>query len=260
VYYNYRYYSPELGRWLSRDPIGENGGWNLYGMVGNNPTNYIDLLGYTKVDTGSSKSFLDKLISIFPASDMRVFDKNISFPIGTIGPFGTVEGTVGVSGSIIKCCHKDTGIIGLMFQGEIYGNVDVGIGTIIGGQANTRTGHFKSGKRKGQQYFKDRKTGYYKESPYGENSQSFTPEFSGGDDLPECKQSINLVFKLHAYITAQGGIGHGTINSNIGECSITGGCKWTLTYNYSYGWGSSGIGIRGALVGSAEFPGTIVIK
>ena len=23
VYYNYRYYSPELGRWLSRDPIGE---------------------------------------------------------------------------------------------------------------------------------------------------------------------------------------------------------------------------------------------
>jgi len=35
VYYNYRYYSPELGRWLSRDPIGENGGFNLYAMVGN---------------------------------------------------------------------------------------------------------------------------------------------------------------------------------------------------------------------------------
>ena len=26
VYYNYRYYSPTLGRWLSRDPIGEQGG------------------------------------------------------------------------------------------------------------------------------------------------------------------------------------------------------------------------------------------
>ena len=30
VYYNYRYYSPELGRWMSRDPIGEKGGENLY--------------------------------------------------------------------------------------------------------------------------------------------------------------------------------------------------------------------------------------
>ena len=26
VYYNYRYYSPELGRWINRDPIGERGG------------------------------------------------------------------------------------------------------------------------------------------------------------------------------------------------------------------------------------------
>ncbi len=37
VYYNYRYYSPALGRWLSRDPIGEIGGINLYGMCHNNP-------------------------------------------------------------------------------------------------------------------------------------------------------------------------------------------------------------------------------
>ncbi|RLA69961.1 MAG: RHS repeat-associated core domain-containing protein, partial [Epsilonproteobacteria bacterium] len=36
VYYNHRYYSPELGMWLSKDPIGERGGYNLYGMVGNN--------------------------------------------------------------------------------------------------------------------------------------------------------------------------------------------------------------------------------
>jgi len=45
VYYNYRYYSPELGRWLSRDPIGENGGWNLYGFVGNDGINGWDYLG-----------------------------------------------------------------------------------------------------------------------------------------------------------------------------------------------------------------------
>ena len=30
VYYNQRYYDPQLGRWLSRDPIEEEGGLNLY--------------------------------------------------------------------------------------------------------------------------------------------------------------------------------------------------------------------------------------
>lgn len=37
VYYNYRYYNPELGRWISRDPIEEQGGYNLYNILGNNP-------------------------------------------------------------------------------------------------------------------------------------------------------------------------------------------------------------------------------
>lgn len=49
VYYNYRYYSPELGRWLSRDPIEEDGGWNLYAMVRNNTINLIDLYGLRSV-------------------------------------------------------------------------------------------------------------------------------------------------------------------------------------------------------------------
>jgi RHS repeat-associated protein len=40
-----RYYSPELGRWLSRDPIGEQGGQNQYVYVSNAPTTLTDLLG-----------------------------------------------------------------------------------------------------------------------------------------------------------------------------------------------------------------------
>ncbi len=45
VYYNFREYDPLLGRWLSRDPIGENGGINLYAMSANMVTNVWDNLG-----------------------------------------------------------------------------------------------------------------------------------------------------------------------------------------------------------------------
>lgn len=45
VYYGFRYYSPEMGRWLSRDPIGELGGMNLYGMCQNDPVSNVDVDG-----------------------------------------------------------------------------------------------------------------------------------------------------------------------------------------------------------------------
>jgi RHS repeat-associated protein len=40
-----RAYDPYTGRWLSRDPDGEDGGINLYGYAGNAPTNTTDPLG-----------------------------------------------------------------------------------------------------------------------------------------------------------------------------------------------------------------------
>ncbi len=52
VYYGYRYYSPALGRWLSRDPIEEQGGLNLYAFVNNDPVNKWDVLGLSLMDQG----------------------------------------------------------------------------------------------------------------------------------------------------------------------------------------------------------------
>ncbi|SJN13707.1 core protein [Halomonas citrativorans] len=45
LYYNrHRYYDPQQGRYISQDPIGLNGGTNLYGYVAN-PTGAVDPLG-----------------------------------------------------------------------------------------------------------------------------------------------------------------------------------------------------------------------
>ncbi|MCA6220829.1 RHS repeat-associated core domain-containing protein [Photorhabdus antumapuensis] len=44
-YYQYRYYQPWMGRWLSADPAGTVDGLNLYRMVKNNPIRYQDESG-----------------------------------------------------------------------------------------------------------------------------------------------------------------------------------------------------------------------
>jgi RHS repeat-associated protein len=44
-YFGNRFYEPNFQRWLNRDPIGELGGVNLYGFVGNNPVNNVDPYG-----------------------------------------------------------------------------------------------------------------------------------------------------------------------------------------------------------------------
>jgi RHS repeat-associated protein len=45
----YRAYDAETGRWISRDPIEERDGLNLYGYVGGDPIGWIDSLGANRV-------------------------------------------------------------------------------------------------------------------------------------------------------------------------------------------------------------------
>jgi RHS repeat-associated protein len=49
-YWGYRHYSPELGRWISWDPLGEDGGFNLYSFVDNAPSQRLDSVGLWGAD------------------------------------------------------------------------------------------------------------------------------------------------------------------------------------------------------------------
>ncbi len=69
VYYNYRYYSSEIGRWTKRDPIEEEGGYNLYGMVGNRIANYFDYLGYVKVSHSVNYEYFNNLSELRKACE-----------------------------------------------------------------------------------------------------------------------------------------------------------------------------------------------
>ena len=49
-YHGYRFFNPLTGRWLSRDPIEERGGVNLFGFLANRGVDRIDYLGLAHPD------------------------------------------------------------------------------------------------------------------------------------------------------------------------------------------------------------------
>ena len=91
LYYGYRYYNPSTGRWLSRDPIAEDGGVNLYGFSANTPIDAVDVLGLAK-------------------RTVRYVGKSF---INGVGPLGSLGNRVGLPSppSIISVNGVDLGAI-----------------------------------------------------------------------------------------------------------------------------------------------------
>ena len=71
-YYGRRFYSPELMRWITRDPIGEEGGVNLYAMCGNNIISRFDSLGLTKVELSTEIENRNSEHGLLPFAAIRM--------------------------------------------------------------------------------------------------------------------------------------------------------------------------------------------
>jgi RHS repeat-associated protein len=64
MYYRARWYDPQVGRFLSEDPIGFGGGTNFYNYVDNNPISFADPSGLCSDKTPDQKCD-DKLAQLF---------------------------------------------------------------------------------------------------------------------------------------------------------------------------------------------------
>ena len=74
VYYGYRFYSPSLMRWLSRDPLEEEGGLNLYAFCGNAAIYHTDPYGLTSEDSGAH----GKVVEIMEKIGVQLFWWNVA--------------------------------------------------------------------------------------------------------------------------------------------------------------------------------------
>jgi len=79
-YYGYRYYSPDLGRWINRDAISESGGSNLYEFSQNNAISAFDVFGLW-VEA-------DQIIS--PSESVSIIKRNESLYKDNRAKFGAI--------------------------------------------------------------------------------------------------------------------------------------------------------------------------
>jgi RHS repeat-associated protein len=87
----YRGYDPTTARWLNRDPIGENGGLNLYDYCGNEPINGRDPSGLNPaaVAAGFIGADLGPDIGLPAAAATGVTSADIGIALAGVGAVGT---------------------------------------------------------------------------------------------------------------------------------------------------------------------------
>jgi len=91
----YRAFDPNTGRWLSRDPIAEQGGLNLYGYVRDDPTNAWDLTGLCSCCVAEAQAVLNAANVLYSAvQDNGVENVFVGNPANDFTPEGVIKDKV----------------------------------------------------------------------------------------------------------------------------------------------------------------------
>jgi RHS repeat-associated protein len=143
LYYGYRYYDPLTGRWESRDPIGERGGFNLYGIAGN--ATIWDYLGLSAKSEACKqirdlidllKDKIDDLNSSIEGAEagLEVANKNVSDAKRSLQ---AAEDALDVA---INSLRISTAGLPFIISGTILSGGAVAYGIVIGGVLYTGAG------------------------------------------------------------------------------------------------------------------------
>ncbi len=189
VYFNYRYYNPYSARWISRDPLAETAGLNLYKYT-TSPYKVVDVLGSSLVDI--AKSVAPHIEGSISSSFTTVF------PIAP--PAVTVNTTISISGSGCQCCDKATQKNKLLIEIAVSGEGSLGLGTSVDGKKYQPKGRGSK--------WQDSQTGRFSKKPggRGEDAGIGTELYGTGDGCcPE--ETFSGSISVGARASAGGGYG-----------------------------------------------------
>jgi RHS repeat-associated protein len=88
-YYRARYYDPNIGRFISEDPIHFKSGINFYSYVSNSPTGFVDPSGLSPADVAKLQKFLRGVIDQMTKDGVRRDPGKLNNILSTLGyPWG----------------------------------------------------------------------------------------------------------------------------------------------------------------------------
>ena len=138
----YRYYDPQLGRWLTRDPIGYDGGMNQYGYCGGDPVNEEDSIGllsqadYDFIHNSWNDQLMGMIDPLYwfhkkPSDPRRVGSEKVGriFAVTALsmGALGGAEGRLAQKATIVKTAISSKPVIDPV--GSVVNKIDIGSGS-----------------------------------------------------------------------------------------------------------------------------------